>query len=183
MTVDGKSPESGVLDRLSELLSHRGPDGKGEHLSGDVGMVQTRLAIIDLKTGGQPIYSRDTRQSANAALVANGEIYNYVELKREMAKAKFSTESDCELPLHLYLQYGKSFAKYLRGMYAIAIHDIKKKQLILSRDPFGVKPLYYCETDTGFVFASEAQAILRAGFVTAKLNDTYCHSQVIRAVT
>ena len=170
MTVDGKSPESGVLDRLSELLSHRGPDGKGEHLSGDVGMVQTRLAIIDLKTGGQPIYSRDTRQSANAALVANGEIYNYVELKREMANAKFSTESDCELPLHLYLQHGKSFAKYLRGMYAIAIHDIKKKQLILSRDPFGVKPLYYCETDTGFVFASEAQAILRAGFVTAKLN-------------
>jgi asparagine synthase (glutamine-hydrolysing) len=170
MTIDGTAPESGVLDRLSEFLAHRGPDGKGQHLSGDVGMVQTRLAIIDLETGDQPIYVSDAGQSAKAALVANGEIYNYIELKRELAQTSFSTGSDCELPLHLYLTQGQGFAKYLRGMYAIAIHDIEAGQLVLSRDPFGIKPLYYCETDAGFVFASEAQAILRAGLITAKLN-------------
>jgi asparagine synthase (glutamine-hydrolysing) len=170
MTNDGTPPESGVLDRLSGLLSHRGPDGNGHHLSGDVGMVQTRLAIIDLETGDQPIYVGESRRSPKAALVANGEIYNYVELKCELDKTSFSTGSDCELPLHLYLSHGYGFAKYLRGMYAIAIHDIKEKKLILSRDPFGIKPLYYSETDVGFVFASEAQAIIRAGLVTAKLN-------------
>ena len=172
MTIDGTPPESGVLDRLSGLLSHRGPDGKGKHLSGDVGMVQTRLAIIDLETGDQPIYGGGSRRSPKAALVANGEIYNYIELKCGLEKTSFSTGSDCELPLHLYLSHGHGFAKYLRGMYAIAIHDIKAKQLILSRDPFGIKPLYYCETSAGFVFASEAQAIIRAGLVTAKLNPT-----------
>ena len=170
MSIDGAPPESSILDRLSELLAHRGPDGNGQHLSGDVGMVHTRLAIIDLETGDQPIYVSDAEQSAKAALVANGEIYNYIELKRELAQTPFSTGSDCELPLHLYLSHGRDFAKYLRGMYAIAIHDIKAKQLILSRDPFGIKPLYYCETEAGFIFASEAQAILRSGLVTAKLN-------------
>ena len=84
MTIDGASPESSVLDRLSELLAHRGPDGNGQHLSGDVGMVQTRLAIIDLETGDQPIYVSDSGQSAKAALIANGEIYNYIELRREL---------------------------------------------------------------------------------------------------
>ncbi len=170
MTIDGTPPESGALERLSELLSHRGPDGKGQHLSGDVGLVQTRLAIIDLETGDQPIYAWDSTSSIKAALVANGEIYNYIELKHQLDQISFSTGSDCELPLHLYLRHGQGFAKLLRGMYAIAIHDLKTKQLILSRDPFGIKPLYYCETDSGFVFASEAQAILRAGLVRSKLN-------------
>jgi asparagine synthase (glutamine-hydrolysing) len=170
MTTDGAPPKSSVLDCLSELLAHRGPDGSGQHLSGDVGMVQTRLAIIDLETGDQPIYVPGSGQPAKAALVANGEIYNYIELKRKMAQTSFSTGSDCELPLHLYLSHGPDFAKYLRGMYAIAIHDIEAGQLVLSRDPFGIKPLYYCETEAGFAFASEAQAILGAGLVTAKLN-------------
>jgi len=171
MTIDGAPPESGVLDRLSELLAHRGPDGQGQHLSGDVGMVQTRLAIIDLETGDQPIYVPASGQSAKAALVANGEIYNYIELKRDMAQTSFSTGSDCELPLHLYLSHGADFAKHLRGMYAIAIHDIDAGQLVLSRDPFGIKPLYYSETEAGFVFASEAQAIIGAGLVTPELNE------------
>ncbi len=170
MTFDGRPPESEALDRMSELLSHRGPDGKGRHLSGDVGLVQTRLAIIDLETGDQPIYVRDSKKLAKAVLVANGEIYNYVELKQRLTQTTFSTNCDCELPLHLYLNHGKDFAKLLRGMYAIAIHDLKTEKLILSRDPFGIKPLYYCETDYGFVFASEVQAILRAGLHTPKLN-------------
>jgi len=171
MTIDGTLPDGGALDRLSKLIAHRGPDGKGKHLSDDVGLVQTRLAIIDLDNGDQPIYACDSNKMAKAALVANGEIYNYVELKGKIDRANFSTKSDCELPLHLYLSYGADFSKLLRGMYAIAIHDLEKRQLILSRDPFGIKPLYYSETDYGFVFASEAQAILRAGLVSLKLNN------------
>ena len=170
MTINGAQPDSVALDRLTDALAHRGPDGRGKHLSGDVGMVQTRLAIIDLKTGDQPIYLPSFDQSMHAALVANGEIYNYIELRDELPQTTFSTETDSELPLHLYSKYGLSFASYLRGMYAIAIHDIKENQLILTRDRFGIKPLYYCETDKGFVFASEASAIIDTGLIRAKIN-------------
>src|SRR5467141_4001887 len=95
-----------------------GPDGDGRYRSGDVGMVQTRLAIIDLATGDQPLYE----PGGAAALIANGEIYNYLELRSALGTARsaaLSTQSDCELPLHLYRQYGLDFAAHLRGMYAI----------------------------------------------------------------
>lgn len=171
MTVDGSPPESGILDRLSSALLHRGPDGQGRHVSGNVGLVQTRLAIIDLETGDQPLYAPGNKETAVAALIANGEIYNYVELKQEMAATDFATGSDCEPPLHLYLRYGPDFVERLRGMYAIAIHDMSVGRLVLTRDPFGIKPLYFAETERGFVFASEAQAILRAGVLTTELKD------------
>src|SRR6185437_12328544 len=126
--------------------------------------VQTRLAIIDLSTGDQPLYGR-----SGAALVANGEIYNYVELRRDFAAAEFSTESDCEVPLATYARDCAEFAGPLRGMYAIALHDARDHALYLARDPFGIKPLYYAEYGGGIVFASEPQALLKSGVIAVKV--------------
>jgi asparagine synthase (glutamine-hydrolysing) len=164
MTKDGSAPPVQTLDRLAQALAHRGPDGRGQHISGNVGMVHTRLAIIDLETGDQPILA-----GSAAAIIANGEIYNYPDLRREIGEAAFTTRSDCEPPVHLYLRDGAGFAGQLRGMYAIAIHDLEQKRLVLARDPFGIKPLYYAETAAGFSFASEAQALISAGLAVADL--------------
>src|ERR1700676_462760 len=97
MTVTGEPPPAHVLQAMEARLLHRGPDGNGHSRSGDVGIVQTRLAIIDLATGDQPLY-----EPGGAALVANCEIYNYIELRAAMEGAAFATSSDCEPPLHLY---------------------------------------------------------------------------------
>ncbi len=168
MTLSGSAPDDAVLKALQDALAHRGPDGRGRHVSGATGLVQTRLAIIDLETGDQPLYAPHDGQKI--ALVANGEIYNYVELKLDMGRVDFQTKSDCEPPLHLYLRHGLDFARHLRGMYALAIHNPADGALVLARDPFGIKPLYYAETEDGFVFASEPQALHRAGLVKPGLN-------------
>ena len=165
MTTDANTPSQAVLERLQAALAHRGPDGSGYHLSGNVGMVQARLAIIDLVTGDQPLYEPD-----GAALVGNGEIYNYIELRAELAaEIEFATHSDCEIPLHLFRREGTDFTRRLRGMYALAIHDPTTGHLVLARDPFGIKPLYYVETASCFAFASEPQALIRAGLIRAEL--------------
>jgi asparagine synthase (glutamine-hydrolysing) len=167
MTHDGAAPPIAPLHAMGAALRHRGPDGDGRYRSGDVGMVQTRLAIIDLATGDQPLY-----EPSGAALIANGEIYNYVELRRELTchrSTVFTTQSDCEPPLHLYRQHGLEFTAHLRGMYAIALHDPGAGCLILARDPFGIKPLYYAETAQAFAFASEPGALIEAGIVEPRL--------------
>ncbi|MEQ9489218.1 MAG: asparagine synthase (glutamine-hydrolyzing) [Alphaproteobacteria bacterium] len=160
MTTTGRPPTAAQLHDLSVALSHRGPDGDGQHNASDVGMIQTRLAIIDLETGDQPLY-----EPGGAALVANGEIYNYIELQTSLRDAgvALATGSDCEPILHLYRRDGLDFVNSLRGMYAIAIHDPTEGRLVLSRDPFGIKPLYFVETAGHFAFASEAQALQAAG--------------------
>ncbi len=165
MSTDGRPPDDEVLSLLSAALAHRGPDGRGRHADGGVGMIQTRLAIIDLETGDQPLYA-----PGGVALVANAEIYNYVELRAQMGCAAFHTRSDCEPALHLYLRHGPDFARHLRGMYAIAIHDPVQGRLVLARDPFGIKPLYYAETGAGFAFASEPRALLEADLVGRTLD-------------
>ncbi len=169
MTLDGSSPRVSLLDKFVASLLHRGPDGDGKYILGNVALIQTRLSIIDLPTGDQPIYAFN-KHGSKCALVANGEIYNYLELRQELGRQVFTTQSDCELPLHYYLRYGLKFVDHLRGMYAIAIHDTQKKRLILSRDPFGIKPLYYAGTSKGFIFASELQALLATGLVERELN-------------
>ena len=160
MTSDGRPPSPNVLQAMAEALAHRGPDGVGSYHVGDVAMMQRRLAIIDLVTGDQPLY-----EPGGAALVANGEIYNYIELREAMDGVVFSTSSDCEVPLHIYRRKGLDFADDLRGMYAIALHDPGERRLVLSRDPFGIKPLYYAETADGVAFASEPQALIAGGIV------------------
>lgn len=165
MTMGREGPTPELLKALARALGHRGPDGEGEYRNANVGMVQTRLAIIDLATGDQPL-----REPRGASLVANGEIYNYVELRHEMRGTKFATQSDCEPPLHLYRRHGLDFVDHLRGMYAIALHDPDEGRLILARDPFGIKPLYYAETPQGVAFASEPRALLETGLVPRSLD-------------
>lgn len=162
MTRTGTAPDPALIERFKRDLRHRGPDGDGIHASGNLAMVQTRLAIIDLETGDQPLV-----EPGGAALIANGEIYNYVELRQELSDVVFATHSDCEPPLHLYRRRGLEFASTLRGMYAIAIHDPAQELLLLARDPFGIKPLYYVEGSDFFAFASEPRALINAGLVKA----------------
>ena len=165
MTNNGTPGDPELLNRLSAEIMHRGPDGEGKHVARDVAMVQRRLAIIDLKTGDQPFH-----EPGGASIMANGEIYNYVELRAMMPDVPFATQSDCEPPLFLYRRHGLAFAEHLRGMYAIAIHDRATDTLVLSRDPFGIKPLCYAETPSGFAFASEPQALIAAGVVQARVD-------------
>jgi|HubBroStandDraft_1064217.scaffolds.fasta_scaffold00005_82 asparagine synthase (glutamine-hydrolysing) len=164
MSTDGNTPRRAVLERLHAGLAHRGPDGSGYHLSGNVGMVQARLAIIDLETGGQPLF-----EPGGGVLIGNAEIYNYLELMAELPGIAFATKSDCEVALHLYRRDGLEFTRALRGMYALAIHDPPTGHLVLARDPFGIKPLYYVETKSCFAFASEPEALIEAGLVSAEL--------------
>ncbi len=163
MTRDGREAVAAVLRSLTGALAHRGPDGQGSHARDGVHLVHTRLSIIDLAHGAQPLIGGDV------ALVANAEIYNDPDLRRVLA-ADFKTRSDCESALHLYRRDGAGFARALRGMYAIAIHDAPARRLVLARDPFGIKPLYYAETPAGFCFASEAQALIAAGVVAPAVN-------------
>ncbi len=163
----GTAPDERVLDRLAEALAHRGPDGRGRHIADNVGMVQNRLSIIDLEGGKQPILDADGR-----AIVANGEVYNYLELKSDMPGQAFATGSDCEPPLHLYRERGTAFTHALRGMYAVAIHDPAAGRLVLARDPFGIKPLYLAEASDGVAFASEPQALIAAGLVRPDIATT-----------
>jgi len=164
MTLSGAEPAADVLRSMGDALGHRGPDGDGEYIAPGIGLAHRRLAIIDLETGEQPL-----RHPAGLCLIANGEIYNYVELREALGPENFQTRSDCEVPLHLYARDGEEYAAALRGMYAIALYDQAKRRLLLSRDPFGIKPLYYCEGPFGFAFASEPHAFFDAGLIEARL--------------
>jgi asparagine synthase (glutamine-hydrolysing) len=159
-TPAGPAPSNAQLTALEGALAHRGPDGGGHTAVGRVALVHTRLAIIDLSGGDQPLFA------GSAALVGNGEIYNYRELYGELPNTHFATGSDNELPLHLWLRDGPSYADHLRGMYAIAIHERVARSVTLSRDPFGIKPLYIVQTPDCLAFASEPRALLAAGLGT-----------------
>ena len=130
-----------VLERLRHALAHRGPDSSGLYRNGPVGLVDTRLSIVDIECGDQPLFGPD-----GLVLVANGEIYNAPELRAALPDYPFRTLSDCEPMLPLYRRHGAAFAGHLRGMVAVAIHDPATGRLILARDPFGIKPLYVAET-------------------------------------
>jgi asparagine synthase (glutamine-hydrolysing) len=153
---------SAVTDRvatMSATLVHRGPDSFGEFSDGNIALAARRLSIIDLETGDQPIANED----GTLHVVQNGEIYNYRELRRELERAghHFRTQGDTEVLLHLYEQHGDGFAERLRGMFAIAIWDAPRRRLVLARDRFGIKPLYYRATDSELAFASELRALPR----------------------
>jgi asparagine synthase (glutamine-hydrolysing) len=170
MTKDGVRPADQIISDFAKALEHRGPDGVSRYLLNDTAFVQTRLAIIDLNTGNQPFFVESELSHSPLALIANGEIYNYLELKKQLPDALFKSQSDCELPLFLYQKYGIDYVEYLRGMYSIAIHDPVKNRLVLSRDPFGIKPLYYAFTQDGFVFSSEFQAFQKARILSPSIN-------------
>ncbi|MDG2242126.1 MAG: asparagine synthase (glutamine-hydrolyzing) [Rhodospirillaceae bacterium] len=166
MTKAGFRPEDKILLDLQTALRHRGPDGQGLHKSDKVGLVHTRLAIIDPQNGIQPFVSRE-----GVSLVANGEIYNDLDIRRNLPDSAYVTGSDNESILHLYLRYGTGFAKHLHGMYAVALYDPRDESLILARDPFGIKPLYFAETHDGVWFSSEPQALVAAGVIVPVINE------------
>ncbi len=155
------------LERQAETMLtamfHRGPDGRGVYSDGHVFLGMRRLSIIDLQGGWQPIYNEDR----TLALVANGEIYNFVELREKLEQGghTFHTGSDCETILHLYEDHGTECLARLRGMFAFALWDLKRQRLFIARDRLGEKPLYLCERPGSVVFASELQALVRGGIV------------------
>ncbi len=147
------------LAAMSATLVQRGPDSDGSHLEPGVGLAARRLAIIDLVTGDQPISNEDGR----ITVVQNGELYTYRELRLELERAghRFSTSGDTEVLAHLYEEHGERFAERLRGMFAVALWDSERRRLVLARDPYGIKPLYYREVEGELAFASELRALPR----------------------
>ena len=158
------------LDQMGNLQRHRGPDDKRANLfsiNGTVvGLGLVRLSILDLETGMQPIIS----QKDHSAIVCNGQIYNYIELKPEVADEIFISKGDIEVALHLYRVRGIEFLNHLNGMFAGAIYDPLNNRLILFRDRFGIKPLYYAEWKNNFFFASEIKPLLFGSHIPVKLN-------------
>jgi asparagine synthase (glutamine-hydrolysing) len=155
---DGAPVDRELVARMNEAIRHRGPDEDGFYFSDGVGLAMRRLAIIDLKSGQQPIPNSDR----TAWIVFNGEIYNYRELREQLEKLghQFHTDSDTEAIVHAYDQYGTDCPKYLRGMFAFAIWDERAKSLFLARDRVGKKPLLYAQLDGELVFGSEFTALL-----------------------
>jgi asparagine synthase (glutamine-hydrolysing) len=149
-----------IVKKMSDTLSHRGPDDEGFFVDKDISLGHRRLSIIDLNTGHQPIHNEDE----TVWIVFNGEIYNYKELRAELEKKhRFYTNTDTEVIVHCYEEYGNGFADRLNGMFALALWDSNKKTLVLARDPIGKKPLYYWSDGGKLIFASEIKAILAAG--------------------
>jgi len=144
---------------MNAKLVHRGPDSEGTFLEGSVGIAARRLSIIDLETGDQPLANED----GSVRVAQNGEIYNYRELRSELADKghRFASHGDTEVIAHLYEEYGLDFAARLRGMFALAIWDAREQRLVLARDRFGIKPLYYREEAEELRFASELRALPR----------------------
>ena len=147
------------LAAMSATLVHRGPDSDGAFVDNSIGLAARRLAIIDLAEGNQPIANED----GTVVVVQNGEIYNYRELARELVRTghRFRTHSDTEVLVHAYEEWGLKFAERLRGMFAVAVWDIPEQRLVLARDRYGIKPLYYRSDRGELEFASELRALPR----------------------
>jgi asparagine synthase (glutamine-hydrolysing) len=160
--------DEGILIAMRDSLSHRGPDGNGLFIQRNVGLGHTRLSIIDLATGSQPMHNEDS----SVWIVFNGEIYNFVELRSELQDRghTFTTTSDTETLLHLYEDFGTGMLDRLNGMFAFALWDVKNRELFLARDRVGKKPLFYSLTRDTFVFASELKALIQHPSVSREID-------------
>ncbi len=166
---DPKRPvDRDMLHRMTNMMSHRGPDGDGYFVEPGIGLGFRRLSIIDLQTGDQPISNED----GSVTVVCNGEIYNYQELRRNLQAAghRFRTNSDVEVIVHLYEDHGVRCVEFLRGMFSFAIWDSRHRRLMLARDRFGIKPLSYAITPGALFFGSEYKAILASGCIERQVD-------------
>ena len=157
-----------ILEGMNAAIIHRGPDEDGFFVKENVGLAMRRLSIIDLTGGQQPIFNEDKTK----AIVFNGEIYNFQELRKDLEKRghRFETNSDTEVIVHLYDEYGADCVQYLRGMFAFAIWDETEKSLFIARDRVGKKPLLYSHQPNGdLIFGSEFRALLKHPTFRAKL--------------
>jgi asparagine synthase (glutamine-hydrolysing) len=159
VALDGSEVDATPLAAMSESLRHRGPDSEGSVVDGPVALAARRLSIIDLEGGDQPVGNED----GSVKVVQNGEIYNYRELRAGLERRghRFSTQSDTEVLVHLYEEHGPAFVRELRGMFALALWDSRHCRLVLARDRFGIKPLYYGSERGLLSFASELKALPR----------------------
>ena len=157
-----------MLRRMTASLQHRGPDSHGFYHAPGVGLGIRRLSIIDLETGDQPISNED----GTIIVVCNGEIYNFQELRQQLQAAghRFKTHSDIEVIVHLYEEHGVECVQYLRGMFGFALWDVRQRRLMLARDRFGIKPLFYAAETDGVCFGSELKPILMSGRVERQID-------------
>ena len=149
---------------MASVIHYRGPDEEGLFIDGPVGFYHKRLSIIDLSTGRQPMTFND------CTIVYNGEIYNYIELREDLKKRghQFKTTSDTEVILHMYKEYGDDFINDLNGMFAFIIYDKQRNRLLVAKDHFGIKPLYWYDDEKKIVFGSEIKAILKHPDIVAE---------------
>src|SRR5437867_341153 len=157
----GRAELQRALEQMCASIAHRGPDDRGTMVADSIGLGMTRLSIIDLVTGGQPIYNED----GTVAVVFNGEIYNFQSLRLQLEARghRFTTSSDTEVIAHLYEERGVECVADLRGMFAVLIWDERRGRLVAARDHMGKKPLYYAEHGGRLSLASEIQALYRLG--------------------
>jgi asparagine synthase (glutamine-hydrolysing) len=168
LRLNGSPVDRDQLGRMIATLRHRGPDANGIKVAGAAGLAHARLSIIDLQGGGQPMSTADGR----LCITFNGEIFNYVELRQELAGKgyRFATRSDTEVILQAYREYGEDCVQHFNGQWAFAIWDTEQQKLFLSRDRFGVRPLFYTQTAEGFLFASEIKALFACPDVPAEVD-------------
>ena len=168
INLEPSQNDEAVLHSMCERIVHRGPDSEGIWMDDTVALGMRRLSIIDLHTGDQPVYSEDK----SIVVMMNGELYNYREVKADLEKRghKFVTQTDTEIVPHLYQEYGDDFVDHINGMYAISLWDTRKKRLVLARDRYGEKPLYYGVFDGKLIYASEPKALLAHPTVNAELD-------------
>ncbi len=183
-----KAHDFPILKKMCDIMAHRGPDGEGQYLDDGIALGHRRLSLIDLAGGNQPMVrasgnheatvtspaaeGQDAYTRGQYAIVFNGEIYNYRDLKAELEAMgwTFQTNSDTEVLLVSYLEWGKSMFKKIRGMFAFAIWDAKTRDLFCARDFFGIKPFYYTQVNGHFIFASEIKSILEHPLYIRELN-------------
>lgn len=163
-----------LLSRMCDVISHRGPDDSGMFLENGIGLGHRRLSIIDIKSGHQPIHNEDE----SIWIVFNGEIYNYLALKKELEKRghRFYTSSDTEVIVHLYEEFGDKCPEKLYGMFSLAIWDENRKRLFLARDRLGKKPMYYTLLDGKLLFGSEIKSILQYSEIIRKVDVRALHN-------
>jgi asparagine synthase (glutamine-hydrolysing) len=179
--LDSGHVEKWRLKRMNRSMAHRGPDGEGFWIGAEVGLAHLRLAIIDLVAGDQPIFNED----GSILVVFNGEIYNFLDLRTILEKLGhiFNTQSDTEVLVHAYEQWGNDMLSKLNGMFAFAIYDRVKRKLLLARDRLGVKPLFYYLGRDVLVFASEMTGLTSSGLIPRNIDlaaiELYSHYQYI----
>ncbi len=168
LDLKGEECNRELLAAMNDQIIHRGPDDEGYYFSHELGFGFRRLSIIDLSKGHQPLANEDD----TVWLLFNGEIYNYKELRKDLLDKghEFKTETDSEVIVHLYEEYGTEFVKMLRGMFAIAIWDNSLRRLLLARDLFGIKPLYYAVDDGFLAFGSEIKSLLKIPEVSREVD-------------
>src|SRR5688500_19771237 len=154
---DRRPVDPALLSRMASAVGHRGPDERGWHADGPIGLAHTRLSILDVAGGHQPMTNGD----GSLWITYNGEIFNYLELRSELEEKghRFTTHSDTEVILHLYEERGEDCVHAFNGQWAFAIWDSRQSRLFVSRDRLGVRPLFYASRPDRFVFASEVKAI------------------------